>query len=226
MDVRRVALRTLAHVAPCGNAVAMEQAAVLLTDRAWPVRWAAVGAVAWLAQGGSRETVSRALEVLSHRLYDADWPVRRAAATGLCNLLQFVAALSEELKRDGVMNTMLPSPEDIRDSMELVLQSALNLTCDPMLQARQAALDLLPWLCKRGHTDVIHALCCIVRTEQVPHLQCAAVRLLGQLASPEDAETLAVFEQLQGSQNLLQAALDARRDLAEAQAKKCRLEIG
>lgn len=45
VDVRRVALRTLAHVAAPGNAAAVQSAARLLTDRAWPVRWAAIDAV-------------------------------------------------------------------------------------------------------------------------------------------------------------------------------------
>ncbi|CAE7773200.1 KIF13B [Symbiodinium necroappetens] len=188
VDVRRVALRTLAHVAPCGDAACMEQASALLTDPAWPVRWASVDAVAWLAQGGSQATVQRALELLSWRLQDADWPVRRAAASGLHHLLQFVKALSEELEDQHGLVKMdelqLPRPKDLHNSVEhMVLQPCLRLLQDPMVQVRQAALDLLPWLCQSALEDVVRALHCLLQNEQNAELRRAAEKLLDQLTS-------------------------------------------
>ena len=194
VDVRRVALRTLAHVAPCGDAATacMEQASALLTDHAWPVRWASVDAVAWLAQGGSHATVQKALELLSKRLQDADWPVRRAAASGLRNLLQFVTAFPEELQQDqqdGLVEMeelQLPRPKDLQNSVEqTVLQPCLRLLQDPMIQVRQAALDLLPWLCQRTIEDVIRALHGLLQKEQVTELRCAAEKLLDRLTLTE-----------------------------------------
>ncbi|CAE7401344.1 KIF13B [Symbiodinium sp. CCMP2456] len=185
VDVRRVALRTLAHVAPCGDAACMEQASALLTDPAWPVRWASVDAVAWLAQGGSQATVQRALELLSWRLRDADWPVRRAAASGLHHLLQFVNALSEELEDQHGLEMdalQLPRPKDLQNSVEhMILQPCLRLLQDPMVQVRQAALDLLPWLCQSALEDVIRALHCLLQNEQVAELRRAAEKVLDQL---------------------------------------------
>ena len=186
VDVRRVALRTLAHVAPCGDRTALEQAAALLTDRAWPVRCAAVDAVAWLAQGGDKETTSRALELLSDRLQDADWTVRRAAARGFGNLLQFVTALSEELKRDGVVDSQLPHPEDLQDALEHAVFPVSQLLQDPSVHARQAALDLLHWL--PANEGLIQTLRHHSQTELVPHLRCEAEKLLGQLTEPRNPE--------------------------------------
>ena len=166
----------------------MEQASALLTDPAWPVRWASVDAVAWLAQGGSQATVQRALELLSWRLQDADWPVRRAAASGLHNLLQFVKALSEELEDQHGLVKMdelqLPRPKDLHNSVEhMVLQPCLRLLQDPMVQVRQAALDLLPWLCQSALEDVVRALHCLLQNEQNAELRRAAEKLLDQLTS-------------------------------------------
>ena len=135
---------------------------------------------------------------------------------------RFVTALTEELKRDGVIEVQLPRPEDLRDSLELVLPAVLRLLHDPILQARHAALDLLPWLCQRGHAEVIRALCSLSCTEQVPQLQCEAVKLLGMLAEPEDPECLAVLDQLQGrpgSQDLARVCLEARSKLQSKDAQ-------
>lgn len=172
MDVRRVALRTLAHVAAPGNAAAVQSAARLLTDRAWPVRWAAIDAVAWLAQGGSPSTVRVAVEVLAVRLEDVDWPVRMAAAIGLNNLLQFLVAISDEIKSDGPDSKLqVGKIDDVLDQMELLLDPLLKMLQDPAKEVKQAALDLLPLVCEapfEGSTNSIPSLQRILEDVSLP----------------------------------------------------------
>ncbi|CAL1127768.1 unnamed protein product [Cladocopium goreaui] len=172
VDVRRVALRTLAHVAAPGNAAAVQSAARLLTDRAWPVRWAAIDAVAWLAQGGSPSTVRVAVEVLAVRLEDVDWPVRMAAAIGLNNLLQFLAAISDEIKSDGPDSKLqVGKIDDVLDQMELLLDPLLKMLQDPAKEVKQAALDLLPLVCEapfEGSTNSIPSLQRILEDVSLP----------------------------------------------------------
>ena len=153
VDVRRVALRTLAHLAAPGDAMAMESAAQLLTDRAWPVRWAAVDAVVWLAQGGSRDTVSRAFHVISMRLEDVDWPVRMAAAIGLRNFIDFLSAVSREMDPDELESQQVAGLEAVQPRLSSVVHPLLKLLRDPK-EAKVAALELLPLVSHRAEQDL------------------------------------------------------------------------
>ena len=185
-----MALRTLAHLAP-GNAQAVESAARLLTDRAWPVRWAAIDAVAWLAQGGDGPTVGRAFEVLTLRLEDVDWPVRMAAAVGLNNLLQFLKAISEEFESG--CQLQVGQIDDVKDRMDLIPHPLCKLLQDPAKEVKQAALDLLHLLPLLGTTLAPQSLTALTlglrRLVEDPAAQIQqrsdALRLLGGLAMPE-----------------------------------------
>lgn len=205
MDVRRVALRTLAHVATPGSALAVESAAKLLTDRAWPVRWAAIDAVAWLAQGGSRSTVSKAFEVLAVRLEDVDWPVRMAAAIALNNFLQFLTAISE-MKSDGQQVGKL---DDVMDQVDLVLHPLPKLLKDPAKEVKQAALELLPLVCEGScGVQITGALRHIVEEDVSLHQRGMALRLLGRLGAGPLQNFLQDVRSKADSE-LLQAAEDA-----------------
>eukprot|EP00435_Cladocopium_sp_Y103_P034304 s1442_g8.t2 len=196
VDVRRVALRTLAHLAVPGNAAAVQSAARLLTDRAWPVRWAAIDAVAWLAQGGSPSTVRGAVEVLAVRLEDVDWPVRMAAAIGLQNLLQFLVAISDEIKSDGPDSKLqVGKIDDVLDQMELLLDPLLKMLHDPAKEVKQAALDLLPLVCEapfEGCTNSIPSLQRLLEdvslTEQLRNAAEEVVKMLRERQAVEGAK--------------------------------------
>ena len=188
MDVRRVGLRTLAHVSSPGNASAVESAATLLVDKAWPVRWAAIDAVAWLAQGGSCSTVVRAIEVLTVRLEDVDWPVRMAAAIGLSNLVQFLAAISKEIEADSPPNMQeVGKIEDVRDQIHLLLNPVSKLLEDPSKEVKQEALKLLPLVCENNQATpaVTRALCRIAEDSLPLDLRCEAIALLHHFGAGE-----------------------------------------
>lgn len=188
VDVRRVGLRTLAHVSSPGNASAVESAATLLVDKAWPVRWAAIDAVAWLAQGGSCSTVVRAIEVLTVRLEDVDWPVRMAAAIGLSNLVQFLAAISKEIEADSPPNMQeVGKIEDVRDQIHLLLNPVSKLLKDPSKEVKQEALKLLPLVCENNQATpaVTRALCRIAEDSLPLDLRCEAIALLHHFGAGE-----------------------------------------
>lgn len=187
VDVRRVGLRTLAHVSSPGNASAVESAATLLVDKAWPVRWAAIDAVAWLAQGGSCRTVVRAIEVLTVRLEDVDWPVRMAAAIGLSNLVQFLAAISE-IEADSPRNMReVGKIEDVKDQIHLLLNPVSKLLEDPSKEVKQEALKLLPLVCENNQVipAVTRALCRIAESSSPLDLRCEAIALLHHFGAGE-----------------------------------------
>ncbi|CAK0895224.1 unnamed protein product, partial [Prorocentrum cordatum] len=76
-DVRRAALRCVLRVcAPWGDE-APAAAARCLGDPHWPVRWAAVGAVAHVG-ASAPDGGAKAAGLLAARLRDREWPVRRA----------------------------------------------------------------------------------------------------------------------------------------------------
>eukprot|EP00931_Biecheleriopsis_adriatica_P079145 TRINITY_DN52558_c0_g1_i1.p1 TRINITY_DN52558_c0_g1~~TRINITY_DN52558_c0_g1_i1.p1 ORF type:complete len:277 (-),score=74.04 TRINITY_DN52558_c0_g1_i1:49-756(-) len=211
-DVRRVGLRTLAHVASPGDAEAWSHAALLLQDPAWPVRWAAVDAVAWLAQGGDADTVASAASALVQRLEDRDWPVRRAAAAGLGNLLLFLDSTEESLPDCG-----LPKLETLEEVMEVAILLVLRLLSDAAEAVRRAAIDLLPLLCRRrGREEVTASLLARVNGEErVLTLLCSIVQALGQLASPQDPAVLEALQKLRADcscrdiEDVVQATLAA-----------------
>lgn len=113
------------------------------------MRWAAIDAVAWLAQGGTGATVARAFEMISVRLEDVDWPVRMAAAIGLRNLLHFLSAMSEEMRTDDLEAHDVGSIEDVKNQLGLVLHPLLKLLRDPAKEMKLAALELLALLCEQ-----------------------------------------------------------------------------
>eukprot|EP00933_Yihiella_yeosuensis_P059946 TRINITY_DN6176_c0_g1_i1.p1 TRINITY_DN6176_c0_g1~~TRINITY_DN6176_c0_g1_i1.p1 ORF type:complete len:343 (-),score=86.39 TRINITY_DN6176_c0_g1_i1:90-1118(-) len=194
VDVRRVALRTLAHVAQPGDQKAIVQAIVMLCDIAWPVRWAAVDAVAWLTQGGQEVVVVQAVNALTERLEDKDWPVRRAAARGLNNLVCFLdaAASMANDSEDDFEGFALPTFGDIQDVCETAVQPTTSLLFDAEEEVRVAAAELLPLLQRqRGHEKVVAALLVRIEGEErLPRALSAAFTAIGQLASADDAVVL------------------------------------
>ncbi|CAE8685325.1 unnamed protein product, partial [Polarella glacialis] len=168
-------------------------AAALLADPAWPVRWAAVDAVAWLAQGGSHRVVLRAAAALAERLEDRDWPVRRAAAIGLGNLLGFLEASEAD---EDVARLALPTFDAVEEVAEAAIRRTLRLLCDAVEEVRLAATDLLPLLCReRGNCEVVSVLVARIEgDERLPSVICRAIVALGRLAVPDDALVLAALE--------------------------------
>ena len=161
MEVRRLALRTVAHLARPGEEAL---AAPRLLDDAWPVRWAAVDCVAWLGQAS--EALPRAAKLLSERLEDVDWPVRLAAARALQRLLAFAV--------DG----------GVPLELEAAKSSLLKLLSD-RLEVRWAAVELLDLL--KGPPEAAKALRSLVEDPLAPRpLRSRALQLL----EPSELEQL------------------------------------
>lgn len=119
-DVRRMALGVLAQTATPSKALV--QVAELLEDAAWPVRWAALDAVALLGRG--HEQGDELTHLVAIRLRDCDWPVRLAAIRCLEELASSQPGLSDSLvdSMTSSIAALLQDPEPhVRSAVEGVL---------------------------------------------------------------------------------------------------------
>eukprot|EP00747_Dinoflagellata_sp_TGD_P178786 gnl/TRDRNA2_/TRDRNA2_28401_c0_seq1.p1 gnl/TRDRNA2_/TRDRNA2_28401_c0~~gnl/TRDRNA2_/TRDRNA2_28401_c0_seq1.p1 ORF type:complete len:293 (-),score=44.19 gnl/TRDRNA2_/TRDRNA2_28401_c0_seq1:54-932(-) len=160
-DVRRVAVRTFAHLSRPGDRDACDKVSGLLQDRVWPVRWAAVDAIAELATDSCQ---SAGAVALCARLQDRDWPIRRAAAGALAKV----------------------SPRG--DQAVVAAVSMLLQDCNEMV--RCGAVDALALLASRGHTDIVHSIAAIAEDSDA-RVRCATMRAIQALAEPGDLRALA-----------------------------------
>ena len=152
-EVRRLALRTVAHLARPGQEAL---AAPRLRDAAWPVRWAAVDCVCWLGQ--APEALCGAAELLAERLEDNSWPVRLAAARALQRLVAFGRHCDVELELPTAGSSL---PKLLLDRFEV----------------RWAAVELLELL--RGVPEASRALRSLVEDPVAPRpLRSRALGLL------------------------------------------------
>eukprot|EP00411_Alexandrium_monilatum_P090242 CAMPEP_0175760712 /NCGR_PEP_ID=MMETSP0097-20121207/66261_1 /TAXON_ID=311494 /ORGANISM="Alexandrium monilatum, Strain CCMP3105" /LENGTH=267 /DNA_ID=CAMNT_0017070215 /DNA_START=1 /DNA_END=800 /DNA_ORIENTATION=+ len=161
-DVRRLAVRTLAHLADRGDAKAFGKIARhLQKDRAWPVRWAAVDALVHVAGSALN---SEAAELLTARLEDKDWPVRRAAVGALTKVAE-PADVATSIRR-----LLYDEEEDVRIVVVRVLAqlsstgdraaAATFVECagDKRPAVRRAALVALGRVGDRSDVSVLTAL--------------------------------------------------------------------
>jgi len=184
-DVRRLAVRTLAHLVDQGDAKAFSRIAFhLQMDPAWPVRWAAVDALVHMAGDARRE---EAAELLEERLEDRDWPVRRAAVGALAKAAEAAAVVTR------VRRLLYDEEEDVRVAVVRVLAqlaapgdrsavaSFVERAGDKRPAVRRAAVVALGRVADRSDMSVVTALNAARRDkeESVQEAAYAALERLG-----------------------------------------------